>query len=190
MNHSTERKPSTTRTDNTDAVLIRTTLQQATDHYPQLAALGFTLQHVNPHLRGDTQQNHAQLLRFHAETYCRIGEYVKVRISAGKPSQPTLMRWLWGVKNTSACRMILLFNLAVCYHPRHDVSPNEGMQAIKSLLTAAWSEVEPDGKLTEMMEYRAERAKLATFGKHYAALQEAALGMVSPVAFARSCPIA
>ncbi|HDT6064446.1 TPA: inovirus-type Gp2 protein, partial [Enterobacter kobei] len=152
-------EPETSReADNANVSLIRATLQQATDHYPRLAALGFTLQHANPH----SQQNRAQLLRFHAETYCRIGEYIQARLSTRKPSQPTLLRWLWEERNTSACRMILLFNLAVCYHPRYDASPAEGMQAMTALLTAAWSEVEPDGMLIEMAEYRAERTKPAT----------------------------
>lgn len=190
MNHSTERIPSTTWTDNTDAVLIRTTLQQATDHYPRLAALGFTLQHASTHLDRDTQQNRAQLLRFHAETYCRIGEYAKARTNSGKLSQPTLLRWLWEAQNTSACRMMMLFNLGVCCSPRHDVSPDEEMQAMISLLMAAWSDVEPGGKLVAMKEYRAERTKPVAFGKHYSALREAALRMASPVAFVRSCPIA
>ncbi|MDX7510891.1 inovirus Gp2 family protein [Citrobacter sp. S39] len=180
-------EPETSReADNANVSLIRATLQQATDHYPRLAALGFTLQHANPH----SQQNRAQLLRFHAETYCRIGKYIQARLSTGKPSQPTLLRWLWEERNTSACRMILLFNLAVCYYPRYDASPAEGMQAMTALLTAAWSEVEPDGMLIEMAEYRAERTEPATFGKHYASLQEAALRMTFPVCFARSCPIA
>ena len=136
--------PETSReANNANVSLIRATLQQATDHYPRLAALGFTLQHANPH----SQQNRAQLLRFHAETYCRIGKYIQARLSTGKPSQPTLLRWLWEERNTSACRMILLFNLAVCYYPRYDASPAEGMQAMTALLTAAWSEVEPDGML-------------------------------------------
>ena len=189
MIHYGEKNTPRTRTDNTDVVLIRTTLQQATDHYPRLAALGFTLQHANSHPGGDMQQNRGQLLRFHAETYCRIGEYAKARINTGKPSQPTLLRWLWEEKHTSACRMILLFNLAVCYHPLHDVLPGEGMQAMISLLMASWREVEPGGMLTEMAEYRAERTKPAAFGKHYAFLREAALRMDSPVAFARSCPV-
>lgn len=171
--------------DGSNVSLIRATLQQATDHYPQLAALGFTLQHANPH----SQQNRAQLLRFHAETYCRTGEYIQARLSTGKPSQPTLLRWLWEERNTSACRVMLLFNLATCHHPRHDASPDEGMQAIMSLLTAAWSEVDPGGMLTEMVEYRAERDKPVAFGKHYASLRKAALRMTSPVAFARSYPI-
>lgn len=190
MIHYGEKNTPRTRTDNTDVVLIRTTLQQATDHYPRLAALGFTLQHANSHPGGDMQQNRAQLLRFHAETYCRIGEYAKMRTNSGKLSQPTLLRWLWEEKHTSTYRMILLFNLGVCYHPLHDVSPDEGVQAIISLLTTAWGEVEPGGMLTEMVEFRAERTKPVAFGKHYSALREAALRMASPVAFARSCPIA
>ncbi|MCE7545741.1 inovirus-type Gp2 protein [Klebsiella michiganensis] len=178
-------EPETSRqADNANVSLILATLQQATDHYPRLAALGFTLQHANPH----SQQNRAQLLRFHAETYRRTGEYIQARLSTGKPSQPTLLRWLWEERNTSACRVMLLFNLATCYHPRHDMSPAEGIQVMTSLLRAAWSEVESDGMLTGIIEYQAERTKPAVFGKHYASLREAALRMTSPVAFSRSCP--
>lgn len=185
MIHYGEKDTPRTRTDNADLVLIRTTLQQATDQYPRLAALGFTLQHANSH----PQQNRAQLLRFHAETYCRIGEYAKVRTNSGKLSQPTLLRWLWEEKHVSACRMVMLFNLGVCCSPRHDVSPDEEMQAMISLLMASWREVELGGMLTEMAEYRAERTKPAAFGKHYASLREAVLRMDSPMAFARSCPV-
>ncbi len=53
-------EPETSReADNANVSLIRATLQQATDHYPRLAALGFTLQHANPH----SQQNRAQCKR-------------------------------------------------------------------------------------------------------------------------------
>lgn len=185
MIHYGEKDTPRTRIDNADVVLIRTTLQQATDHYPRLAALGFTLQHANSH----PQQNRAQLLRFHAETYCRIGEYAKARTNSGKLSQPTLLRWLWEEEHVSACRMMMLFNLGVCYSPRHDVSPDEEMQAMISLLMAAWRDVEPGGKLVEMTEYRAERTKPAIFGKHYSVLREAALRITKHVAYARSGPI-
>jgi hypothetical protein len=145
-------EPETSReADNANVSLIRATLQQATDHYPRLAALGFTLQHANPH----SQQNRAQLLRFHAETYCRIGKYTSAA-QYRKTVTTHASALALGGENTSACRMILLFNLAVCYYPRYDASPAEGMQAITALLTAAWSEVEPDGMLIEMAEYRAE----------------------------------
>ncbi|MCE0814109.1 hypothetical protein [Buttiauxella sp. S04-F03] len=187
MIHYDEKNTPRTRTDNTDVVLIRTTLQQATDDYPRLAALGFTLQHANSHPGGDMQQNRAQLLRFHAETYCRIGEYAKARTNSGKLSPPTLLRWLWEEKHTSTCRMIMLFNLGVCCSLRHDVSPDEEIQAMISLLMAAWRDVEPGGKQVEMTEYRAERTKPVGFGKHYSALWEAALRMASPVVYARSC---
>ncbi|ANZ89368.1 MULTISPECIES: hypothetical protein [Enterobacterales] len=187
MNNCDENGASRTNSGGNNVMLIRSVLQQATDHYPRLAALGFTVQHTNRHSCENERQGNAQLLRFHAEAYCRIGEYSKKRIEAGKPSQPTLLRWLWEEKCTSTCRMMMLFNLAICSHPRHDSSATDGIQEVMSLLVAAWREVEPNGEITEIKVHRAERAKPAAFDKRYAELRDAALQIASPVAFARSC---
>ncbi len=135
-----------TNSNGNNVMLIRRVLQQATDHYPRLAALGFTLQYANCNSCDNVRQDNAQVLRFHAEAYCRIGEYSKIRIEAGKPSPPTLLRWLWEAENTSTCRIMMLFNLGVCSHPRHDPSATGGIQEVMSLLVAAWREVEPTGR--------------------------------------------
>lgn len=66
-----------------------------------------------------------------------MSDYSKMRIEAGKPSPPTLLRWLWEEQNTSTCRMMMLFNLAICSHPRHDSSSDEGIQEVMTLLSAA-----------------------------------------------------
>ncbi|HCB1398975.1 hypothetical protein [Klebsiella variicola] len=110
------------------------------------------------------------------------------KIEAGKPSQPTLLRWLWEVESTSTCRMMMLFNLGVCSHPRYDSSASDEIQEVMSLLAAAWSEVEPDGELKEIKVHRIDRNKPADFDKRYAELRDTALQMASPVAFAKSFP--
>lgn len=176
-----------TNSSGNNVMLIRRVLQQATDHYPRLSALGFTLQYANCHSCDNEQQGNAQLLRFYAEAYCRIGEYSKIRIEAGKPSQPTLLRWLWEAESTSTCRMMMLFNLGVCSHPRYDSSARDGIQEVMSLLATAWREVEPDGEITQIKIHRAERTKLVVFDKSYLELRDAAMQMTSPVAFAKSC---
>ncbi|HEE9982532.1 TPA: hypothetical protein ACJVFL_003260 [Klebsiella aerogenes] len=187
MNSCAENEALKTNSDGNNVMLIRRVLQQATDHYPRLAALGFTLQYANCHSCDNVQQGNAQLLRFHAEAYCRIGDYSKIRIEAGKSSQPTLLRWLWEAESISTCQMMMLFNQAVCSHPRHDSSAMDGIQEVMSLLVAAWREVEPNGELTEIEVHRVERTKPAAFDKRYAELRDAALQMTSPVAFAKSC---
>jgi len=188
MNNSNEKGASGTNTGSNNVMFIRSVLQQATDHYPRLAALGFTVQEGNTCFRDKVRHDSAQLLRFHAETYCRINDYSKKRIEVGKSSQPTLLRWLWEEQNTPTCRMMLLFNLAICSHPRHESSVTDEMQEVMSLLAAAWREVEPDGVLTEIKVYQVERTMPAAFDKRYAELRDAALQIASPVAFARSCP--
>ncbi|HBQ7202776.1 hypothetical protein PO475_24835 [Klebsiella pneumoniae] len=187
MNNCAENEALKTNSDGNNVMLIRRVLQQATDHFPRLAALGFTLQYANCHSCDNEQQSNAQLLRFHAEAYCRIGEYSKRRIEAGKPSQPALLRWLWEAESISTCRMMMLFNLGVCSHPRYDSSAWDGIHEVMSLLVAAWREVEPNGELTEIKVHRVERTKPAAFDKRYAELRDAALQIASPVAFARSC---
>ena len=189
MHNCDENGASRTNSGGNNVMLIRSVLQQATDHYPRLAALGFTVQQGNTCSCDNVRRDSAQLLRFHAETYCRISDYSKKHIEAGKPSQPTLLRWLWEEKCTSACRMMMLFNLAICSHPRHESSAMDGIQEVMSLLVAAWREVEPNGEITEIKVHRAERAKPAAFDKRYAELRDAALQIASPVAFARSCSI-
>ena len=188
MNNCDENGASRTSTGSTNVILSRSVLRQATDHYPRLAALGFTLQQINNYSCDNIRQDNAQMLRFHAEAYCRIGEYSKMRIEMCKPSQPTLLRWLWETGSTPTCRMMMLFNLGVCSHPRHDSSATDGIQEVMSLLVAAWSEVEPDGELTEIKAHRVERTKPAAFDKRYAELRDAILQMAPPVAFAKSCP--
>ncbi|MGA4583487.1 hypothetical protein ACK6TD_17075 [Enterobacter hormaechei] len=187
MNNCAENEALKTNSDGNNVMLIHRVLQQATDHYPRLSALGFTLQYANCHSCDNVQQGNAQLLRFHAEAYCKIGEYSKIRIEAGKPSQPTLLRWLWEADSTSTYRMMMLFNLGVCSHPRYDSSASDGIQEVMSLLAAAWREVEPNGELMEIKVYRVERTKLVVFDKRYLELRDAALQMTSPVAFAKSC---
>ncbi|MGE6142514.1 hypothetical protein ACQJ1T_08755 [Klebsiella pneumoniae] len=188
MNNCAESEALKTNSDDNNVMLIRRVLQQATDHYPRLVALGFTLQYGNSHSCDNVQQGKDLLLRFHAEFYCRIGDYSKIRIEAGKPSQPTLLRWLWEAESTSSCRMMMLFNYGVCSLPRYDFSASDGIQEIISLLVAAWREVEPEGELKEIMVHQVERTKTAAFDKRYAELRDAALQMASPVAFAKSFP--
>lgn len=188
MNNSNENGALKTNSSGNNVMLIRRVLQQATDHYPRLAALEFILQYANCHSCDNLRQDNAQLLRFHAEAYCRIGDYSKIRIEAGKPSQPTLLRWLWEAESTLSCRMMMLFNLGVCSHPRYDSSASDGIQEVMSLLAAAWREVEPDGGLKEIKAHQVERTKPAAFDKRYAELRDAALQMASPVAFAKSFP--
>lgn len=72
MNNCAENEALKTNSDGNNVMLIRRVLQQATDHHPRLAALGFTLQYANCHSCDNIQQGNAQLLRFHAEAYCRI----------------------------------------------------------------------------------------------------------------------
>jgi len=82
----------------------------------------------------------------------------------------------------------LLFNLAVRNHPRHNVSPEAGLQAIASLLEAAWDTPGQAGGLSEMIAFRAERTNPGVFERQWAVLRKAAMQMVSPVMTARSGP--
>jgi virulence-associated protein VapD len=56
-------------------MLIRSVLQQATDHYPRLAALGFTVQQGTTYSCDNVRHDSAQLLRFHAETTTCIRQF-------------------------------------------------------------------------------------------------------------------
>lgn len=188
MNNCAENEALKTNSDVNNVMLIRRVLQQATDHYPRLVALGFTVQQGNTNSCDNVRHDRAQLLRFHAETYCRISDYSKKRIEVGKSSQPTLLRWLWEAESTSTCRMMMLFNLGVCSLPRYDSSASDEIQEVMSLLAVAWREVEPDGELKEIKVHRIERNKPADFDKRYAELRDTALQMASPVAFAKSFP--
>lgn len=49
MNNCAENEALKTNSDGNNVMLIRRVLQQATDHYPRLSALGFTLQYANCH---------------------------------------------------------------------------------------------------------------------------------------------
>ena len=111
-----------TGADAADGACLHRVLQQSIDHYPRLAALSFTLPES---LSDGTATSQARLQRFQSDVYHHFGDYAHLRTTTGKPSQPTLLRWLWGRDG----RMMMLFNLAVCHHPRYDVSPEAGLKA-------------------------------------------------------------
>lgn len=86
--------------------------------------------------------------------------------------------------------MLLLFNLAVCHHPRHDASPEAGLQSIASLLEAAWGASGTTDRLSDIIVFSAERTSPGAFERQLAVLREAALQMASPMMTARSAPTA
>lgn len=170
-----------TDAESVDGTRLHRVLQQSIDHYPRLAALSFTLPES---LSNGTATTQARLQRFRDDVYHHFGDYAHRRSTTGKPSPPTLLRWLWGNDN----RMLLLFNLAVCYHPRHDVSPEAGLQSMASLLEAAWGAPGPAGTLSYIIPFCAERTSPGTFEKQLAVLRAAAMQIASPVMTACSRP--
>lgn len=186
----------------TDAQLIHRELQSAIDHYPRLAAFRFSLQQPEPDERFLTEEiarytrqhpvsanawSPASVLAFHADVGHRFDDYVQARTAAGKPSPPTLLRWVWETGHALPCRMLLLFNLATCHHPRQGTgSVEEELKAAASLLSEAWNDVCPSGELTGMTFFRVERTRSEVFGGQYAALREAASQLAFPVATTRS----
>lgn len=169
--------------DATDCARLHRVLQQSVDHYPRLAALCFTLPES---LNNDAAASQVRKQRFRDEVYRRFGDYAYLRTITGKPSPPTLLRWLWGRDG----RMLLLFNLAVCHHPRHDASPEAGLQSIASLLEAAWGASGTTDRLSDIIVFSAERTSPGAFERQLTVLREAALQMASPMMTARSAPTA
>jgi hypothetical protein len=100
--------PTTASANAADTVNIRAFLQQAVDHYPWLAAFGFTLE--LPY-RESIADHRSLILRFHTEVWQRIGEYMWQRQQARQNLPPTVLRWIWESASAPACKMVLLMYL-------------------------------------------------------------------------------
>lgn len=98
----------------TDAQRINHVLQAAFDHYPRLVAFQLNLQgantgalslpeatarHIRNHPAGAYTEEPARVLTFQADVEHRFGDHVLARMAAGKPSPPTLPRWMWETGN-------------------------------------------------------------------------------------------
>lgn len=86
---------------------IRTFLQQAVDHYPQLAVFSFTL--VLSHSE-TLVENRSLILRFHTDVWQRTGECSWQRQQERKNSPSTLLRWIWEAASAPECKMVLMMN--------------------------------------------------------------------------------
>ncbi|KLF43448.1 hypothetical protein [Klebsiella aerogenes] len=91
-----------------DVAHVRAFLQQAVDHYPRLAAFGFTLKLPYHENLADYQ---SLMLRFHTEVWQRTDEYSRNRQQTRRHSPPTVLRWIWGATSAPVCRMVLMMNL-------------------------------------------------------------------------------
>ena len=91
-----------------NVVTQRAFLQQAVDHYPRLAAFGFTLRLPCRENLADYQ---SLILRFDTEVWQHTDEYSRNRQQARRHSPPTILRWIWGATSAPACRMALMMNL-------------------------------------------------------------------------------
>ncbi|CAD5358519.1 conserved protein of unknown function [Enterobacter cancerogenus] len=101
--------PSATTAGNAAHVAhVRAFLKQAVDHYPRLAAFGFTLRLPCCENLADYQ---SLMLRFHTEVWQRTDEYSRNRQQARRHSPPTVLRWVWGATSAPVCRMALMMNL-------------------------------------------------------------------------------
>ncbi|UAN16686.1 DUF3296 domain-containing protein [Enterobacter asburiae] len=132
MNHY---PPATTAGNAVDAVNSRAFLQQAIDHYPQLAAFSFTL--VLPY-RDTLADYNALILRFHIDVWQRIGEYSRQRQQARQNSPPTVLRWLWETASAPECRIVILMNLDTLAVRSSAQSVENAIQAMSGLLREAW----------------------------------------------------
>lgn len=100
-------QPATTAGNAADVAHVRTFLQQAVDHYPRLAAFGFTLRLSCRENLADYQ---SLMLRFHTEVWQRTDEYSRHRQQARRHSPPTVLRLVWGATSAPVCRMALMMN--------------------------------------------------------------------------------
>ncbi|HHH2114906.1 TPA: hypothetical protein ACPZUT_000236 [Yersinia enterocolitica] len=98
----------------TDAQRINHVLQAAIDHYPRLVAFQLNLQGANTdalslpeetardirnHPAGAYTEGPTRALAFQADVEHRFGDHALARMTAGKPSPPTLLRWMWETGN-------------------------------------------------------------------------------------------
>lgn len=128
------------------------------------------------------------MLSFHAGVGHRFSNPVLARIAAGKPSPPTLLRWVWKTGNALSCRMLLLFNLATCHHLRQDGtgSVEEELQAVASLLNEAQNAVWTESELAGAKFFLIERTRPEVFAVQYVALRKAMSPWVFPISTPRS----
>ncbi|EBR8158062.1 hypothetical protein DOA20_23285 [Salmonella enterica subsp. enterica serovar Newport] len=114
---------------------VRRLLQAATDHYPRLLVVEFSLRFPRPGVPPE-----AVLPELLSAIWRRTGDYSGYRQAAGKPAPPTLMRAMWG-QGAGELRVLLMLNRDTFYHPRRDKVFPEG--DIITLLHRACDDVIP-----------------------------------------------
>ncbi|MEN3752101.1 inovirus-type Gp2 protein [Mangrovibacter sp. SLW1] len=162
--------------------VISRQLQQAVDHYPRLAALSFSLHGAG----GNTVLKPSVMLRFHTAVHRSFGEYVTERRVTGRPSQPTLLRWLWEDRPVLPCRMLLLFNRNAVFHLRDGASPGEALQPVTARLKTAWADASDGGTLSEPVILYVDRTRPDAAEHALTRLREMTGMIASPVSATRS----
>lgn len=183
----------------TDAQRMNRVLRAASDHYPRMVALQFGLQQSGtdfspvetaPGLRQSSVSAEERVQIFQTEVRHHFNLHLQTRMAAGKLSPPTLLRWIWERNGALPCRMMLLFNLSTCHHPRQETATCEAaLNAVASLLRETWHDTCPDGELTGMKFFLVERTSPELSDGQYAVLQKAMRQLVCPISTA-SCDLA
>ncbi|WP_332629609.1 YagK/YfjJ domain-containing protein [Citrobacter sp. ESBL3] len=164
---------------------IRAFLQQAVDHYPRLAAFGFTL--ALPYRVIPTDYR-SLILRFHTEVWQRIGEYSWERQQASQSSPLTVLRWIWESVCASECKMVLLLNLDTLTAGGHTGVAENAHQAISEIIRDAWQTGTGVDRndVTEITPVILNRAARGAFTTPFYQLTAQIKSMVAPLATART----
>lgn len=164
MNHSCTEA---VEADNSTPASIRRFMQQAIDHYPQLAAFGFTLTVPVSHW--------TDLLReFQLRLTLRLHAFADQRQSQGKPAPLTQVRILSGSSGNGSIRVVLLLNQCTFYSPRHDDSLQCAQESMTTLISetvglVTGSELSP-AVITRLSVERAVPGTFAAQSDHLSAL--------------------
>lgn len=164
-----------------DAANTRAFLQQAVDHYPRLAAFGFTLRLPCRENLADYQ---SLMLRFHTEVWQRTDEYSRNRQQARHHSPPTLLRWLWEAASAPESRVVLLLNLDTLGAWRDEVVQKE----MSGILREAWRTVTGTDRngVTGITPMILNRSVRGAFTRPFNQLKAQMQAMAVPVATAKT----
>ncbi len=182
MNHY----PSTTTAGNAaDVAHVRAFLQQAVDHYPRLAAFGFTLRLPCRENLADYQ---SLMLRFHTEVWQRTDGYSRNRQQTRHHSPPTVLRWMWESASAPDCRMVLMMNFDTLGGGNNSQFNDNALQDVSEIICEAWRTTNGGSydAVTDITSFIINRSGCGTFSSPFNQLKAWIQAMEAPVAMTRT----
>lgn len=164
----------------TEMQQVKRVVQQAIDQYPRLAVFRLTLDCPGPESIGCFQDT----------VYRQVSELAAIRQLSGRPSPPTILRWIGSKTSPHSYQTLLMLNQDTFYLSRHDSLPEKCFQTMKTLLRQAYNTIRITNELyqsneTKITVLRVDRTQAGHSDAEHKLLQENALSF-RPAAITQS----